>query len=774
MARQTASVQINQFVAGLVTDASPLTFPENSSAVDINMELNSDGSRQRALGMDYEDLYQTISTTVAGASDTAVNTYKWENAGGDPEKVIICVQFGNQVKFFDGDAQPLSGGLIGTRNFTSSLSTQRFSFSSVDGNLVIATGINLITVAKYNGSSLSYSTDTIKVRDFFGVEDFDGSTDLTVAAGLQRRPSSLTQAHRYNLRNQGFGIPRVTYVANQDNVLDPITMFRDRHNDIKGNTKYPSNSDAVPPFLYAKTDASNDRYSRRYVADDAVKNPIGSVRAPQGYFIIDLLNRGSSRLTEISRNNTTYPELGFNTTSLPQDRTPGGATVVSEFAGRIWYSGFSGSVVDGDDKSPALSSYIAFSQLVDDPSQITRCYQDGDPTSDENPDIVDTDGGYIRLNDAYGIGSMVNLGKNLMVVASNGVWRIYGGNDSGFSATNYVVEKITDKGARGSGSVVQVDNTLVYWADDGIYWVKQNQYGDWGAENMTQNRIQRLYNSISIEDKKSCVATYDSYQRKIRWLYNNHFAIVGEQKELVYDVNLNAFYERHISQLNVGNVPLVMSSFNTNTFKVTEQVELVTVEGVNVTENSNPVTITEAIRSSDNSLYEVGYVVVTQILPNIQYTFGAYTDPDFLDWKSANGVGVDSPATLVTGTATGGDAMLYKQIPYLYVHMKRTEDGFVGDFIPDNQSSCKIQSRWDWTNSANANKWGPEFEAYRYRRVYMPADINDEFDTGYELIITKNKLRGRGRSIAFRFSSSPGKEMHIYGWALVMSANRNV
>lgn len=772
MARQQASVQINQFVAGLVTDASPLTFPENSSAVDINMELNSDGSRQRALGMDYEDLYQTISTTVAGTSDTAVNTYKWENAGGDPEKVIICVQFGNQVKFFDGDSQPLSAGLIGTRNFTSSLSSQRFSFSSVDGNLVIATGINLITVAKYNGSTLSYSTDTIKVRDFFGVQDFDGSTDLTVGAGIQRRPSSLTQAHRYNLRNQGYGVARM--VNNEDNVVDPITGFRDSHQAIKGSNKYPSNSDSIAGFLYADASDNNDRNSRRYFAIDNVKNPIGSTPAAKGYFIIDLLNRGSSRITEASRNATTYPELGWNISSLPQDSTTGGATVISEFSGRIWYSGFNGENVNGDDKSPVLSSYIAFSQLVDDPSQITRCYQEGDPTADDAPDILDTDGGYIRLNDAYGISGMVNLGRNLMVIASNGVWRIYGGNDSGFSATNYVVEKITDKGARGPSSIVQIDNTLMYWSDDGIYWVRQNQYGDWSAESMTQNRIQRLYNSISIEDKKGCVATFDGYQRKVRWLYNNHFAIVGEQKELIFDVNLNAFYERHISQLNVGNVPLVMSSFNTNTFKVTEQVELVTVEGVNVTENSNLVTVTEAIRSSDNSLYEIGYVVVTQILPTIQYTFGAYTDPDFIDWKSANGVGVDSPATLVTGTATGGDAMLYKQIPYLYVHMKRTEDGFVGDFVPDNQSSCKIQSRWDWTNSANANKWGPEFEAYRYRRVYMPADIMDDFDTGYELIITKNKLRGRGRSIAFRFSSSPGKEMHIYGWALVMSANRNV
>lgn len=774
MARQTATLSINKFVAGLVTDASPLTFPENSSAVDINMELNSDGSRQRALGMDYESEYQIIPTTIEGDSSTAFNTYRWENVGGDSEKVIICVQFGNQVKFFDGDAQPLSSGLLDTRDFTTSDKGQKFSFTTVDGILIIATGINLITIIEFDGTSLVYKTDTIKVRDLFGVADFETGFDLTVGTGLQYRPPALTQEHTYNLRNQGFGIPRLTWDASQDNVIDPITAFYDRHTNIKGILRVPSNSDTVPPFLYAKTDASNDRYSRRYVAEDAVKNPIGSVRAPQGYFVIDLLSRGPSRIEQDARNRINYPELNWGSFTLPQDTTPGGATVVGEFAGRAWFAGFSGEIIGGDDKSPRLSSYIAFSQLITDPSLATRCYQDGDPTSDDNPDIIDTDGGYIRLNNAYGISSLVNLGKNMMVIAANGVWRIYGGNDSGFSATNYVVEKITDKGARGGSSVIQVENTLMYWADDGIYWVKQNQYGDWGAENMTQNRIQRLYNAIPIEDKQDCVAVYDSYQRKVRWLYNNHFAIVGGQKELVFDVNLNAFYERHISQLNVGNVPLVMSSFNTNTFKITEQVQLIFANGPAVTVLGAPVTITEEVRSSENSLYEIGYVVVTQITPTIEYTFGAYTDVEFTDWRSEDGVGVDSPATLVTGTSDGGDAMRYKQIPYLYVHMRRTEDGFVGDFVPDNQSSCQIQTRWDWTNSSNSNKWGIPFEAYRYRRVYFPADISDEFDTGYELIITKNKLRGRGRSIALKFSSSPGKEMHIYGWALVMSANGNV
>jgi hypothetical protein len=44
--------QYNTFVKGLVTEAGPLTYPENASLDEENFVLNRDGSRQRRLGMD--------------------------------------------------------------------------------------------------------------------------------------------------------------------------------------------------------------------------------------------------------------------------------------------------------------------------------------------------------------------------------------------------------------------------------------------------------------------------------------------------------------------------------------------------------------------------------------------------------------------------------------------------------------------------------------------------------------------------------------------------
>src|SRR5690606_18109601 len=107
-------------------------------------------------------------------------------------------------------------------------------------------------------------------------------------------------------------------------------------------------------------------------------------------------------------------------------------------------------------------------------SNISECYQEGDPTSKDFPDIVDTDGGFIRIDNAYGIVKMVNLGDSLIILAQNGVWRVTGTSDDGFTATRYRLEKISDRGCINQNTAVVVDNSITYWSDDGIYAVRTN------------------------------------------------------------------------------------------------------------------------------------------------------------------------------------------------------------------------------------------------------------------------------------------------------------
>ena len=113
-----------------------------------------------------------------------------------------------------------------------------------------------------------------------------------------------------------------------------------------------------------------------------------------------------------------------------------------------------------------------------------------------------------------------------------------------------------------------------------------------------------------------------------------------------------------------------------------------------------------------------------------------------------------------------------KQAPYLFVHLVRTEDGVNVDGTPQNVSGCLVRSQWDFANTIASKKWSPLFQAYRYRKALLTLDPSETYDTGFELITTKNKLRGRGRSISLYMKSEPLKDCQIVGWNLSVNANQ--
>ena len=63
------------------------------------------------------------------------------------------------------------------------------------------------------------------------------------------------------------------------------------------------------------------------------------------------------------------------------------------------------------------------------------------------------------------------------------------------------------------------------------------------------------------------------------------------------------------------------------------------------------------------------------------------------------------------------------------------------------------------------------FQAYRFNRNYIPDNVVDPFDYGYEVIVSKNKLRGRGRALSLYIYSEEGKDMHLLGWATTLTGS---
>jgi len=769
MAKQAAAVEVNAFVKGLVTEASPMTFPDNASLDELNLVLNKDGSRKRRFGMDLESGYTVINSTQNLTASVSLNSFSWKSPGGFSNREFAVVQFGTQLNFFDSYQLPISRNLL-KQVYLSNDPTSVVSITSVDGVLVVVNGDGVVYVFTFDGTNINQDSGRLKIRDLFGVEDKIDGSDLLAGSGLSIRPVNTTNAHLYNLRNQTFAIPRFRGTGpGAETLFDCITSFRTT------SGKYPSNSDNVISYLYSNPNDLDDRTTKRYFQDDNINNPIGTHRAPVGYFIIDAFNRGSSRLSEYQIMMTTYPTNTVNITSLPTDQTPGGANVVSAYAGRVWFSGFSSQLNGGDSQSPRMGSYVLFSRLVQSNADIYKCYQEGDPTSSELPDLVDTDGGFIRLDGAYNIQRLINVGDSLMVIAENGVWRVTGGSGYGFKATDYLTSKITEHGSISPNSVVLVDNTIMYWSDDGIYHVTKNQYGDWAANNLTTTSIQTYYDKIASLSKKFAIGIYDSYLRQVRWLYNNQIDASTKSMELILDLNLGAFYPAQIPPLTGSQYPRVMGVLRAPPYQlVTKNRELINSSGELISSNDgSSVTVSGTVL--DSSLSEIYYIVATGISNGgVNYTFAIYNDVEFLDWKSIDGVGVDAGGFLLTGWTGMGDFQRQKQVPYITVYSRKTETGFSTEYVPLNSSSIILQSQWNWTNSAESGKWGNPFQCYRHKRLWTPEFQSSGFDDGESVVVTRNKLRGRGRVLSLRFSTEPKKYFNLVGWSFIATVNGSV
>lgn len=733
MAKTGQRAEVNTFIQGLITEASPLNFPPNASKEEENFVLHRDGTRRRRLGMDFEEGFEYVGLPNHGQFPPPickVNTFIWKSAGNVPNQDFLVVQSGERIDIYDLSSDPLSPSQL--TNITLGEGNVEFSFANVEGTLIIANGTSNPYMVIFNGFDVvfptpvfSLTTITLKVRDLWGVDSGVGSFEDDRYFQSTTRNGYMV----YNWANQSWGvsrrIPAGTYI-------NPVQLY------FTDYAKYPSNSEVVWTALQFQPVApSQTPFEALY--SNLWKEVFGVASiASKGFFIIDALSRGASRLAEYTKAyNKDSPPLLYPPSELTgwrTDITPGGPTIVTSYAGRAWYAGFTGKVVDGDSRSPVMSNFILFSQLVRNIKDVPKCYQDGDPTSREGSDIIDTDGGFIKIEGMGTVIGMQPIGNDLVILADNGVWAVSGGSDYGFTATNYKVNRITAFGAVAKQSVVLEGDRVYYWGQGGIYVLAKDQFGSMQCQNLSKTTIQTFYDRISLDDMSSVKGIYDERAKKIRWLYkeNTPFTIDSKTSELVIDTDLGNFSLNVIKNVSSVNIePFALYYFEGKTKYIAYKKTGLTFD---------------------------------------QYTFAEYRNTEFLDWKSFDDVGVDAKAFVLTGAQVAGDSAVFKQAPYLVMHMTRTETETDDDAIPENQSSCLFNVRWDWASNQNSNKIGQLQQAYRYRKPFLVGP-NESMDTGFDVITTRNKLRGRGRSIALYMETEPGKDCHILGWNITLNGN---
>lgn len=503
MAQQTAIKPYNTFVKGIVTEAGPLTFPENASLDEENCVLNRDGSRQRRLGMDFEQDFVLTPATVTGAH--AVTSHRWKNAANSTDNQFVVVQVGSMLYIYDANTVSTSGNLRDVRDMTGTINPS-IPMASYNGlGLLVCTGSYTPFYVSYDPGSNSFTTGaiTVQVRDQFGLDD---------GLAVSDRPSGLSTPHQYNLRNQGWP-------------TDKITAYH------TSTSLYPSNAQQ---WVLGKD--ANDAFDPTLLD----KQDFGTTPAPKGRFIISPFSRSASR----------DAVTGLST---PLDDDGARPTALTFAFQRAFYAGMVSDSPLDTATSPNLTGFVLYSRTVRNVNDLGKCYSEADPTSEVDSELVDTDGGFVVIPDSGKIHKLVPKADSILVLAENGVWAIRG-DDGGFRATVQQVVKVSDFGVTGPRAVVDAEDTVFYWSRGGIYLITFDG-GVPAAQNITENSIQSLFNGLGNPAKATAVGSFDPTNRQVRWMYNDAPDYDGVSfqsrynKELVLDLVLTAYYKNSISSI---------------------------------------------------------------------------------------------------------------------------------------------------------------------------------------------------------------------------------
>lgn len=789
------------FNQGLNTESSEIQFPDGFSTDERNYELLIDGSRRRRKGLAQESGGSDKTTT--NACNGANQSFVWTNVGGDPDKTFIVHKFGSELYFTD-DAETISTSyhdeVIELDTFevattSASMDSNYAQFASGRGYLVVTGGSIVPTLIEYQSSTddfLSYNID-LRIRDFSDQDD--GFTNA-------QYPSALSDDTRYNLLNRGWTDTDITtYFTDGSSVypnksvpwhkgyaraVDDVTYVNADGVKAFNHAKYtgepatassaPAGSLIISPLAsnYANSQGApvvnvtalsintttwiatltvdvdpsiavgaefylNDTSSKAYVEIPAYGEYFPVVRAWDGVYTATTGTTGTTvkcQFTEIQNwqswidEDRTMGTLGSGDAIV---RTSGSVLAVGPRAcafhdGRIFYAGI-------DDNE--WSDYIFFSQVPDKVDKFGRCYQVADPTDPENNQLVDTDGGWFVIQGIQNVQRLVSVRNSLLVFAENGVWEVTGGQRGFFTPTGYAIRKITEVGCNSPLSPIAVQNTAYYTGPEGVFVIGPNQYtGVLEANSVSKQFIQTKWNAIPETEQRRVLSVYDDSKQRILFLYGKDSASGFYDEILILDVEIPAWYYYSYNQgTNTGIMSAYAISYTTST------------EQANKIKFSCNVTNTTTVRTCDHAQT-------------------AYVDFD----------GSESPLPyVVTGWDTvtvGGfsqreETQRRRQAPIVTVYAKRTETGYTvagNGWSGDNESSNLLTAYWDWTDDSVSGKIGDQYETYRHVRGFIPSGAGDV--DGYPVVVTRNKVRGRGRVLQLRFDGAATKDSHILGFTL--------
>ena len=513
MPRNVGTTVENQFIQGLITEATGLNFPEKAVAECWNVRFEKTGNITRRLGYAYED----DITEIPGGGATALGvckSYLWRAVGTDGSKTFLVIQSGQYLSFYEPDSNGnFSGGVKSFQIDLGSYKTPVAGLSVAEAEAGISSGNGRLFVNHPYCEPIyvEYESDAdditviqyeIRIRDMEGVDD-----------GLEpgERPGSLSNLHKYNLYNQGWDQGTVNWGFNESGT--PIAVWK------IALGKYPSNSDV---WWYGKGVNKEGKEGLQLNTIKLVSKATGF--APKGHYVYNAFSMDRSSKSGIS--------------GIPSKSSEGlRPNTVAFYAGRVWYAGVA---------HPDYQGKVYYTQIIESDTQIGACYQANDPTSEQLSDLLDTDGGEIKVTGMGKVTTILEFGNSLLIFANNGIWSISGSGaeGTGFVATNFSIKKISNIGTEAGNSFVDVEGTPVWWNYDGIWTFSP----DSGVQSLTNNTIKTfLQNEVPGVNRRYVQGAYNPLQQTIQWMWKSEVPTdipdaYRYDRILEFNVETKAFY----------------------------------------------------------------------------------------------------------------------------------------------------------------------------------------------------------------------------------------
>lgn len=716
MSQQFLQSVENNFVKGLITEASGLNFPESACTETYNCIFNLDGSVQRRLGLDYEEDY---STKTIDRTDVAISTYLWKNVSGDGSVTLFVAQIGGTVYFWETGGDSVSEGAISS---TITLSTYKASgapdvtpiecqFSSGNQYLIVTHPYCTPFYVSYDTSTQTATGTAITLQ----IRDFEGDTADTY--DVDERPTSTLAAldvnHHYNLLNQGWTTANLTTWDS-------------------GQTTMPSNSDVMWRFK-----DTNDAFSAGATAVAAVFAQ-GNSPAPKGHYI----------LTVWDKDRDTASGLTGTTTSTTSYQRP---STSAWYAGRVFYSGLN---------YMGYTAKIFFTKIIESDDDYGKCHQVNDPTAENLFDLLPSDGGVIEIHEAGIIYKIVAVPSGLIIFANNGIWSITGSTGLGFRANDYTLQKISSINAISASSFVDVGGTPAWWNSEGIY-ILSGEGGSPVPKDLTRTTIKSFFDDIPNDSKLTAKGFFNTVTGVIQWIYRSTEGATPTET-YTYDRILNfnlltgAFYPWSMGTADVGVNGIVVlegSHGNVITYDIVDD----TPDNI-VDDSANQIISFEFAATSGGFVPTFKYLISSDNgAGSYDFTFGETNNSDYVDWFSLDATGSDFESYFITGYKLRGTGLrkFYSNWVTLYTHTASHS----GIHTSDNDNKYYFRAIWDYANTEDTNRWSTN-------------SLISISDTDYNLIAKKLKIRGHGRSLQFKVSSYTGSPFHIVGWAALDAVNQ--